>query len=83
MKEQEMGKLSRNPLLRLHQTLPFMRDEMLYLTTPSPQISRAILHLQSISQSLVHLSDLGGNAEVNGAVTDLDNDATNKVGGNL
>lgn len=57
--------------------------EMLYLTTSSPQISRTILHLQSIGQSLVHLGDLGGNAKVDGAVANLDNESTNKVGVDL
>jgi hypothetical protein len=42
-----------------------------------------ILHLQGISQSLVHLGDLGGNAEINGAVTDLDDESTNEVGVDL
>jgi hypothetical protein len=42
-----------------------------------------ILHLQGISQSLVHLGDLGGNAQVDGAVTDLDDESTNKVRVNL
>jgi hypothetical protein len=52
---------------------------MLYLTIPH----NSILHLQSISQSLVHLGDLGGDAEVDGAVADLDNEATDKVGVDL
>lgn len=43
----------------------------------------AILHLQSISESLVHLGDLGRDAQVDGAVTDLDDEATDKVGVNL
>jgi len=68
-----------NPIFHHHQALTFMRDGMLYLTIPH----NSILHLQSISQSLVQLGDLGGDAEVDGAVTDLDNEATNKVGVNL
>lgn len=56
---------------------------MLYLITSSPQLSMAILHLQSIGKSLVHLGDLGGDAKVDGAVTDLNNESTNKVGVNL
>lgn len=43
----------------------------------------AILHLQGIGQSLVHLGDLGGDAQVDSAVTDLDNKATDNVGVNL
>lgn len=35
--------------------------------------------LHSIRQSLVQLSDLGRNAEVDGTVTDLDNETTNEV----
>ena len=54
----------------------------LYLTT-SHTTSQAILHLQSIGQSLVQLGDLGRNAEVDSAVTNLNNESTNKVGVNL
>lgn len=45
--------------------------------------SCAILHLQDIGQSLVHLGDLGRHAQVDGAVIDLDDKSTNKVGVNL
>lgn len=56
-----------------------MRDDMLYLTMSHS----SILHLQSIGQSLVHLGNLGGDAEVDGAVTDLDEEAANQVGVDL
>jgi hypothetical protein len=42
-----------------------------------------ILHLQSIGQSLVHLGDLGGNAQVDGAATDVNDESTDEVGVNL
>lgn len=71
--------IQETPHFHLHQTLTFMRDGLLYLTIPH----NSILHLQSISQSLVHLGDLGGDAEVDGAVADLDDEATNKVGVDL
>lgn len=48
---------------------------MLYLTIPN----NSILHLQSIRQKLVHLGDLGRDAEIDGAVTDLDDEPANKV----
>jgi hypothetical protein len=78
-KWKKRGRSKKNPQFHFHQTLTFMRDGMLYLTIPH----NSILHLQSISQSLVHLGDLGGDAEVDGAVADLDNDATDKVGVDL
>lgn len=56
-----------------------MRDDMLYLTIPR----NSILHLQSIGQSLVHLGHLGGDAEVDGAVADLNDEAANQVGVDL
>ena len=42
-----------------------------------------VKYLQSVSEELVHLGDLGGNAEVNGAVTDLDDKSTTDVGVDL
>lgn len=42
-----------------------------------------ILHLQGIGKSLVHLGDLGRHAQVDGAVTDLDDESTNEVGVDL
>lgn len=78
-KWKKRGRSKKNPRFHFHQTLTFMRDGMLYLTIPH----NSILHLQSISQSLVHLGDLGGDAEVDGAVADLDNEATDKVGVDL
>jgi hypothetical protein len=48
-----------------------------------PQNAEANLHLNGISKSLVHLGDLGGNAKVNGAATDLNNESTNEVGVDL
>lgn len=49
------------------------------LTTHLSKYREAILHLQSIGKSLVQLGDLGGDAEVDGAVTDLDNESTDEV----
>lgn len=51
------------------------------LTIPSN--AEANLHLQSIGKSLVHLGDLGRNAKVNGAVTNLNDESTNEVGVDL
>lgn len=42
-----------------------------------------VKYLQSVSEELVHLGDLGGNAEVNGAVTNLDDKSTTDVGVDL
>ena len=69
------------PLIRFHQTLPCGMRYL--LTTHLSKYREAILHLQSISESLVHLGDLGRDAQVDGAVTDLDDEATDKVGVNL
>ena len=61
-----------------------MRDGMLDNDAPLPtNLERAILHLQSIGKSLVHLGDLGGDTEVDGAVTDLHDESTNQVGVDL
>jgi len=38
-----------------------------------------IINLQSIAEKLVHLGDLGGDAEVDCPVADLDDEATNDV----
>jgi hypothetical protein len=58
---------------------------MLYSNQHGPtQLSKVfILHLQSIGQSLVHLGDLGGNAQVDGAATDVNDESTDEVGVNL
>ena len=50
---------------------------------PATTLRGSILHLQSISQSLVHLGDLGRHAKVDGAVANLDDEAANQVGVNL
>jgi len=42
-----------------------------------------LVHLQGVRQELVHLGDAGGDAEVDGAVTDLDDESTNDVGVDL
>lgn len=42
-----------------------------------------ISNLQSIGEGLVQLGDLGRNAEVDGAVTDLDDETTDEVGVDL
>lgn len=65
------------PLIRFHQTLPCGMRYL--LTTHLSKYREAILHLQSIGKSLVQLGDLGGDAEVDGAVTDLDNESTDEV----
>jgi hypothetical protein len=39
--------------------------------------------LQSVVEELVHLGDASGDAEVNGTVTDLNNESTNNVGVDL
>lgn len=41
------------------------------------------IYLQGVLEELVHLGDLGGNAEVNGAVTDLDDEASLDLGVDL
>lgn len=73
MEEKDRG--NQTPF-RFHLTLPFIRDDMLYLINPP---NNSILHLQSIGQSLVHLGHLGGDAEVDGAVANLDDEAANQV----
>ena len=47
------------------------------------QKRRETVNLQSISESLVELGDLGGDAQVDGAVTDLDNEPADDVGVDL
>jgi len=42
-----------------------------------------VKYLQSVSEELVHLGDLGGNTEVDGAVANLDNESTTDVGVDL
>ena len=39
-----------------------------------------VKYLQSVSEELVHLGDLGGNTEVDGAVANLDNESNTDVG---
>jgi hypothetical protein len=41
------------------------------------------LYLQSILEQLVHLGHLGGDGQVNGAVADLDDEATTDIGVDL
>lgn len=74
-KEKDTGNQPRSAFSRRYRP----RRTMLYLTNPHS----SILHLQSIGQKLVHLGDLGGDAEVDGAVTDLDDEAANQVGVDL
>jgi hypothetical protein len=39
-----------------------------------------VVILQGVSQQLVHLGDASGDAEVDGSVTDLDDEAANNIG---
>ena len=42
-----------------------------------------MVHLQGVRQELVHLGDAGGDAEVDGAVADLDDEPADDVGVDL
>ena len=44
---------------------------------------RAIGSLQAVVQELVHLCDAGGDGEIDGTVTDLDDESTDNVGVDL
>lgn len=73
----ERGNASPKPFNRLsHATVHAGRDA---ISNHPPTTLGAILHLQDIGQGLVHLGDLGGDAEVDGTVTDLDDEATNHI----
>lgn len=52
------------------------------MCNPSPTW-KSILQLQNIGQSLVHLGDLGGDAEVDGAVADFNDETADHVGVDL
>lgn len=46
-------------------------------------VYRAIGSLQAVVQELVHLGDAGGDGEIDGTVTDLDDESTDNVGVDL
>jgi hypothetical protein len=48
-----------------------------------PPNAEANLHLHGIGKSLVHLGDLGRNAQVDSAVANLNDESTNEVGVDL
>jgi hypothetical protein len=46
-------------------------------------LRRVCINLQRVGEELVHLGDAGGDAEVDGSVTDLNDESANDVGVDL
>lgn len=48
-----------------------------------PSVNKKEIHLQGVGEEFVHLGHLGRDADVDGSVADLDNQASNNVGVHL